>query len=65
MYITVLVNLNVCKANSLVGDIIKALGPLEDDPAAVFDFSCSLCNIGSRNAAVLPLPVLAIALFMK
>jgi len=43
--------------------MIKALGPLEVDPDIVF--SCNLCNIGRRKAAVLPLPVLAIATKQK
>ena len=55
---TCLVNLNVWRANSLVGDIMSARGPLEPD---LFSFSCKRCNMGSKKAAVLPLPVLAMA----
>ena len=52
---TFLVNLSVCRASSLVGDMIRALAPC----LAMCVFSRS--NIGIRKAAVLPLPVLAIA----
>ena len=56
---TCLVNLNVWRANSLVGDIISARGPLLLPD--LFSFSCKRCNIGNKKAAVLPLPVLAMA----
>ena len=46
---------HTCVANSLVGDMIRALAPDE----ALWTRSRS--NKGSKNAAVLPLPVLAIA----
>jgi hypothetical protein len=49
------VNLSVCKANSRVGERIRARGP--EFGSCPFNFS----NIGIRNAAVLPLPVRAIA----
>ena len=58
---TSFVNLNVWIANSLVGDMIKARGPLFGLLVFRFSFSCNLWSIGNRNAAVLPLPVRAIA----
>lgn len=52
---TSFVNLSVCNANSLVGDKTKARAPVLAE--CVFNFS----NIGIKKAAVLPLPVLAMA----
>jgi len=51
---TSFVNFNVCRDSSRVGDNIRPRMPAEE-----WAFRCS--NIGIRNAAVLPLPVLAIA----
>ena len=45
----------VCRANSLVGVRMRALAPVW--ACGAFSFS----NMGIRKAAVLPLPVLAIA----
>lgn len=52
---TSLVNLMVCRASSLVGVMMMALAPV----LAWGAFSRS--NMGTRKAAVLPLPVLAMA----
>lgn len=53
-YPTSLVNFSVCTANSRVGERIMARAPLAE-------CSCNFSNIGTTNAAVLPLPVRAMA----
>lgn len=53
--VTSLVNFMVCSASSLVGLRIRALAPVW----AWGPFNLS--NMGTKNAAVLPLPVLAMA----
>lgn len=53
--LTSFVNFMVCRASSRVGVIMMALAPV---------LACgafSLSNMGTRKAAVLPLPVLAMA----
>ena len=58
-----LANLNVCSANSLVGDMMSALGPFVVALLLLFWLALSSrrWNMGNKKAAVLPLPVLAIA----
>ena len=53
--LTSFVNFMVCRANSLVGVRMRALAP--DLAWGAFSFS----NMGTKKAAVLPLPVLAMA----
>ena len=50
-----LVTANVCNANSLVGARINALAPF------LSECFCNAAKTGTTNAAVFPLPVLAIA----